>query len=60
MEALQEINPDLRRFSPDARAVVSEPIGTLTEGWEEIPESTAVTIVRGEIECQPFEPRLPA
>lgn len=60
MQALQEINPDLRRFSPDARAVVSEPIGTLTEAWEEIPESTAVTIVRGHVECRPFEPRLPA
>jgi glutamine amidotransferase len=59
MEALQEINPDLRRFSPDARAVVSEPIGTLTEAWEEIPESTAVIIFRGKVERQAFEPRLP-
>ena len=59
MQALQEINPDLKRFSPDARAVVSEPIGALTEAWEEIPESTAVIIFRGEVERQAFEPRLP-
>lgn len=59
MQALQEINPDLERFSPDARAVVSEPIGDLTDAWEEIPESTAIVIYRGEVERHAFEPRLP-
>jgi predicted glutamine amidotransferase len=59
MEALQVINPDLKRFSPDTRAVVSEPIGVLTEAWEEIPESTAVIIFRGEVQKQTFEPQLP-
>jgi glutamine amidotransferase len=59
MEALQEIKPDLKRFSPDTRAVVSEPIGVLTEAWEEIPESTAVVFWRGKVERQAFEPKLP-
>ncbi len=59
MQALQEINPDLRRFSPDARAVVSEPLSDLTDVWEEVPESTALVIHRGEIQTHPFEPRPP-
>jgi len=59
MQALQEIYPDLKRFSPDARAVVSEPLSDLTEAWEEIPESTAVIIYRGEVERHAFEPQLP-
>ncbi len=58
MGALQEINPDQKRFSPDARAVVSEPLSDLTEAWEEIPESTAVVVHRGEVERHPFAPRL--
>ena len=47
------------RFSPDARAAVSEPIGDLTEAWEEIPESTAIIIFRGEVEKHAFQPRFP-
>ncbi len=59
MQALQEIYPDLRRFSPDARAVVSEPLSDLSNQWEEIPESTAVIIYRAEIEQLAFEPKVP-
>lgn len=59
MEALQEVYPDLRRFSLDARAVVSEPLSNLTDRWEEIPESMAVIIHRGEAERHPFEPQAP-
>lgn len=59
MQALQEIHPDLKRFSPDTRAVVSEPLGDLTEAWEEIPESTAVIVYRGNAERRPFEPKVP-
>ncbi len=59
MTALQEINPDMKRFSPDARAVVSEPLSDLTDVWQEVPESTALVIHRGEIQTHPFAPRLP-
>ncbi len=59
MQALQEIHPDLKRFSPDARAVVSEVLSDLTDAWEEIPESVAVIIYRGEVERRAFEPQLP-
>ncbi len=59
MKALQEINPDLKRFSSDARAVVSEPLSDLTGEWEEVPESTALVIHRGEIQTHAFQPRLP-
>lgn len=59
MQALQEIKPDLKRFSPDTRAVVSEPLGKLTEAWEEIPESTAVIVYCGDAEKRPFEPKVP-
>lgn len=60
MQALDEINPELSQFSPDARAVVSEPIEDMTEAWEEIPESTAIIVYRGEVEKRAFEPQLPA
>ncbi|UCC57294.1 MAG: class II glutamine amidotransferase [Gammaproteobacteria bacterium] len=59
MVALQEIYPHLEQFSPDTRVIVSEPIGDLTDAWEEFPESTAVIISRGEVEEHTFEPRLP-
>lgn len=59
MEALQELRPDLKRFSPDTRAIVSEPLGDLTEAWEEIPESTAIIVEYGEFERQAFAPQLP-
>lgn len=60
MQALQDLYPDLKRFSPDTRAVVSEPLGDLTEAWVEIPESTAVVVYRGDAEKQPFEPKVPS
>ena len=59
MRALQEIQPDLKRFPPDARVVVSEPLSDLTEEWEEIPESTAIVLQGGEVSRHGFEPRLP-
>ena len=59
MQALQKIYPDLERFSPDARVVVSEPLRDLSGAWEEIPESTAVVIYGGEVERRAFEPKLP-
>lgn len=60
MRALHKIYPDLERFSPDARVVVSEPLRDLPGAWEQIPESTAVVIYRGEIDRCAFEPKVPA
>lgn len=59
MQALQEVYPALKRFSSDARAVVSEPLSDLSDQWEEIPESMAVIVCRGEVERHAFEPQLP-
>ena len=60
MRALQQIHHDLERFSPDTRAVVSEPLGDLTEAWEEIPDSTAVIVYRGDAVRRAFKPSVPS
>ena len=59
MNALQHINPDLEQFSPDTRAIVSEPLGTMNESWVEVPELSAVVVEGGDIQVRPFTPRLP-
>lgn len=59
MEALQQINPELERFSRDARAIVSEPLGEMKEAWVRVPESSAVVVESGEVEVLPFTPRPP-
>lgn len=56
MRALQAIHPDLERFSPDTRVVVSEPFRDLPGAWEKIPESTAVIVEGGAIDRRAFEP----
>ena len=60
MRALQDINPDLKRFSPDARAIVSEPLSDLSGVWDGIPESTAVIVHRDKIERREFSPGPPS
>jgi glutamine amidotransferase len=59
MRALQKMYPDLERFSPDARVVVSEPLGDLAGAWEKIPESTAIVVDRGDVEKYAFQPKIP-
>lgn len=56
LEALEELHPSDGGFSPDARAVVSEPLSDLTDHWREIPPSTAVVVERGEVTSRPFQP----
>ena len=54
-------NPRFQRLTHDDRLIVSEPFSDLPGLWEEIPESTAVTVrTGGVLEQQPFTPRLPA
>ncbi len=53
-------NPDLHQLSDDARIVVSEPLGDLRGAWNEVPESTCVTIRGGLEELRPFVPTVPS
>jgi glutamine amidotransferase len=59
MDALDELHRSEGGFSPDARAVVSEPLSNLTDHWQEIPPSTVVVVERGDVTSRPFQP-LPA
>lgn len=53
-------NERFQRLSADDRVVVSEPFSDLPGVWQEIPETTAVTVRRGGLlEQQPFRPRSP-
>jgi len=58
IDALKEINPALERFSSDTRVVVSEPLSSMTEAWEEVPESSVVLVQHGAVEPSSFEPRV--
>jgi glutamine amidotransferase len=44
-------------FSPDARAIVSEPLTDLPEPWVEIPASTFLVVDAGEIHSEGFAPQ---
>ena len=59
IEAIRELAPEAERFSPNARAIVSEPLGELAEAWVSVPESSFVTIHDCKVVCESFEPRLP-
>lgn len=54
VEALRQINPDLSQFSPDARAIVSEPLDDMQELWQAVPESSVITIEGGQVEVRDF------
>lgn len=49
-------NPVLHELSDDARLIVSEPLGDLRGAWQEIPESSCVTVRGGEAEVHDFAP----
>jgi predicted glutamine amidotransferase len=63
VDAVRRLHPDnprLQRLSPDDRLIVSEPFSDLPGIWDEIPQSTAVTVSSGGVlEQQPFHPRVP-
>jgi predicted glutamine amidotransferase len=58
VRSLHPENPRLQRLGRDDRLIVSEPFSDLPGLWQEIPESTAVTVRRGGFfEERPFRPR---
>jgi predicted glutamine amidotransferase len=61
VDTLRELAPDnerVKRMSPDDRVIVSEPFADLPGAWQEIPETTAVSVRRGGVlEERPFVPK---
>jgi glutamine amidotransferase len=58
---IRELYPDhfaLGRLSDTSHFVVSEPLGDLPGVWLEIPQSSAVSIVAGEVTEHDFTPRV--
>jgi predicted glutamine amidotransferase len=62
VDALHHLYPDnarLARLHHDDRVIVSEPFADLPGAWEEIPQSSAVTVrYGGSLEVRPFHPRI--
>jgi len=55
---LTAIAPHLETsFGAQARAVVSEPIGSFAEIWNEVPQASALHARAGAVEILPFRPR---
>ena len=56
IDAVREIAPRAGRFTPDSRAIVSEPLSDLEEAWIPVPESSLVTVSAGEVVVADFAP----
>lgn len=56
LKALKKLFPELGRYSDDARVVVSEPFGQLSEYWDAIEESTVFIVDGADIETVSFTP----
>jgi len=54
IDSIKDIAPNVNRFSNDARALVSEPLGRIREAWVEVPESSYVMIEKGKILLEEF------
>jgi glutamine amidotransferase len=59
VEALEDITPEADRVSSKTHAIVSEPLTSLADAWQEVPESSFVTIANGKVRHAFFEPRRP-
>jgi hypothetical protein len=57
---LQPEREELKRFSDDARLIVSEPLGDVAGVWNEVPESTCGVIGPGGEALRPFQPKAPS
>jgi predicted glutamine amidotransferase len=59
VDALRRLHPEnqrLQQLSQGDRVVVSEPLSDLPGAWLEVPESTTLIVVDGELAQQPFQP----
>jgi len=55
---LDRIEPAITKtLGPNARVVVSEPIGKFEELWQEVPQATSITIHGSELTMHPFVPQ---
>lgn len=50
-------NPRLAGLSEETRLVVSEPLSSLPDAWQEVPESSCGIVQAGRDELRPFRPR---
>lgn len=50
-------NPRLAGLSEETRLVVSEPLSSLPDAWQEVPESSCGIVQAGQDELRPFRPR---
>lgn len=57
--AIKDIAPEAGKYSPDARAIVSEPLSDLENVWIKVEESTFVSIREGNVQLSEFGPELP-
>jgi glutamine amidotransferase len=58
MSDLYAINPAVEGIlSPDARVVVSEPVGRFAEAWVAVEPNTAMILRGGKVEKRPFRPQ---
>ncbi len=60
LRKLQPEREDLKKFSDDARLIVSEPLGDVPGVWNEVPESTCGVVGPGGEEMRPFLPKAPS
>jgi len=61
VDDLAQLTTDVReRLGPDARMIVSEPVGRIAEAWVLLPQASALRVRGGEIELSPFRPASPA
>jgi predicted glutamine amidotransferase len=54
VDTIRDIAPNVDRFSPDTRALVSEPLGNVKEAWIEVPESSFIKISNGHVFQEEF------
>ncbi len=60
VDDLAQLSPEVRKkLGPDARIVVSEPVGKIAEAWVMLPQATALHARSGELEISTFRPAAP-
>jgi predicted glutamine amidotransferase len=62
VQRLRELHPEmavLEELGDETRLVVSEPLGDVSDAWNEVPESSWGVVQPGQDELWPFRPRAP-